>query len=363
MVVPVLVMRVSARAGGRARPRPRRRRRSSPSSIQPPIATIETAATTGAQRTTDVGRRARRRRPTTIAASTRMPTVCDRLTDRPRPSAWQRRPARARRGTPPSASCRGPASARARHPGAAAVSSDEQEDDRRQVGWRKIAGQLAAADAARHGTGDRRRGGATADGAGDAAADGAAVTSRAGGAAGPHGIGVGDVERRQRSGPRRGATTITAASRQRAGDQVLRDRRVSRAETLSVAQLALDGAARRRRTRGPRSRASRAARGTSRRRRRSASGRASSGAASVRLEAARPGASSTGRRRPAGSDSPASIGVELERGSVGRQRAGRARASSHAATRPASISSSDTDPSPSVSKSWRAWKAGSRPGR
>ena len=69
----------------------RRRRRNSASSIQLPITTIEIAATTGAARTTRSGA-STPCAPSTSAASTRIPTVCDTLTDSPSPTAWSGRP-------------------------------------------------------------------------------------------------------------------------------------------------------------------------------------------------------------------------------------------------------------------------------
>ena len=63
------------------------RRRPSPKSIQPPIATIEMAATSGAERTTRSGDRICSA-PTISAARTRIPSVCENVTDSPRPAAW-----------------------------------------------------------------------------------------------------------------------------------------------------------------------------------------------------------------------------------------------------------------------------------
>ena len=57
-------------------------------SIQPPIPTIVTAAIDRRRPDDDVRRRARPARPTTSAARTRIPSVCDTATDRPSPTAW-----------------------------------------------------------------------------------------------------------------------------------------------------------------------------------------------------------------------------------------------------------------------------------
>ena len=51
------------------------------------MATIEMAATTGAEVTTRSGERTPSA-PTINAARTRMPSVCDTVTDSPRPAAW-----------------------------------------------------------------------------------------------------------------------------------------------------------------------------------------------------------------------------------------------------------------------------------
>ena len=86
MVVDVRVVVVVVRLQQR-RARTRHRRRPSPNSIQPPIATIEMAAMTGAERTTVSGGR-NPWAPTTTAASTRIPSVCETVTDSPSPAAW-----------------------------------------------------------------------------------------------------------------------------------------------------------------------------------------------------------------------------------------------------------------------------------
>ena len=122
VVVPVRRDRADGRARARARGpraaaadalRGRATRRISERSIQPPMATIEMAATTGAPRTTASGARTSWR----ADDQGRQHEDPDRVRHRhgqAKPGGMPDRPARCRPGRRPSASCRGRASARGR---------------------------------------------------------------------------------------------------------------------------------------------------------------------------------------------------------------------------------------------------------
>ena len=236
------------------------------------------------------------------------------------------------------------------------MSERQEQDERREVGSRKIVGQLAAADAARHRADGRRRGrrdrgrrreadGAGAGGAGDA--DGRRHRA----------VGDRDVERRELRPPAV-ASTSTPASASGQRDELLRVGR----QPLGHARRRAARPGRRASVtpdRGRRSRASRAARerlvgeGDPRR------ARPPIGAGERRLEAAhephRRQAADAGRE----AISPASIVRSVERRAVDGQPQVRRRARRRPALRPAvDLLVARPTPSPSVSSRWRAWKAG-----
>ena len=352
----VVVRRAVRMRVRRARPRPpriRQRRRPSLTSIQPPIATIEIAATTGADRTTTSGGR----NPCGADDERGKDEDPERVRDRhrqPEADGVERRPARPDEvgGHQRLAVAR-----RQRVAGAEGGRGQErdEQDERRQVGrcGRSTAGRRrhAARD-----TGGRRRDRGRSDDRGRAAAP-AAGRRRAGpsppgpprgaarrpamssgGELGPPGVATiaTDVSAApgsagssgRRSGaprrPRSGARRRPPVERHRravdddlAPAEPLGERRVGEVDRVR---------------RGDRRRERRAKPHT------------------IRIVDRPP--------TPGGKVRPASVSVERPTRRRRPSAPATARAPSQAVTRPASVSSSVTSPSPSVSKSRRAWNVG-----
>ena len=231
-----------------------------------------------------------------------------------------------RRGRRPSASCRGPASAHGRRPGANAVTIERSGDQRRQVDLAEDRGSsppmppgTAPGDAGPRRLGDRaearRRPGRRP---GLATRRSSPSGCRAAATGGPPGIGV------------RRADGLVVGSPPASIDDALAGRDdLPPADPLRV-------------RRGPRTSRSIAVerRRLARRRRRTRS------------------ASSTGRRGPAGSVIEAAVAVSVGRDAVDRQPQQRSLASSQAGPAAAAVSASVTSPSPSASIRWRSWNVG-----
>ena len=274
-----------------------RRRRHSPRSIQPPMARMLRAATTGAMRTTRSGGRTSAAPSTTAGQDEDADGV--RQADRqPQPDGVERRSRASRRGRRPSASCRGPGVRACPAPSASAVSSDRSRTTRRQVGGAedRSAGRPRCHRGSAAGPGVRRRRGRG--------------RRRRRWASASAGTSTGWASETAAAG-RRPSTVVDATARRRAVGRAGPPGRRSAAAEALVDRTVVPGPLGATVAPEPTTTTSRQPRRSGERPSAKADGRtgvdASSAGLDGRLGDAHQRASWAGRRRPIGNDSPAAV--------------------------------------------------------